>query len=156
MQHLKLVPRLTLADMQTVLDRCTPADAEELKAAGLEYSVEPFRSAIEGGRFLGAIWSHHAPVAAFGCIAHVLDEKIGIPWMIATPEFRLHPREAMALSRQQVDLMQGAFDWLYNLVHCEHLVAIRWLMWLGFHVELDKPTGPGGAFLPFSWSKFNV
>lgn len=156
MQHLTLLPRLSLADMQAVLDNCTPEDAAELRAAGVAHSVETFRSGIEGSRVCGAVWSHRAPVAAFGCLAHPGDMAVGIPWMIATPAARLYPREAMALSRQQVGLMQGEFDWLYNLVHCEHTTAIHWLEWLGFHVEHDKPSGPAGAFLPFSWSKFNV
>jgi len=155
MQHLRFVPRLNADDLQHVLDHCTPEDGAELDAAGLPHTAEALAIGLNQDGLLGAIWSPHGPVAAFGCVPHPENPLVGVPWMIATPQFRQYPREAMKHSREQITAMRQRFDALLNWVHCEHAVAIRWLGWLGFNVE-HQPVGPNGAFLEFSWSKSNV
>lgn len=136
-----------------VLLNISPEDAAELTAAGLE-PMESFLSGISKSVIVGLVIKDDAePVALFGCVPDTRQPNTGIPWMVATPEFRKHPRDGMALSRQVVGQMQEKFNHLHNLVHNEHWTVIRWLSWCGFTLELETPQGPNDAFFYFHWSR---
>lgn len=139
-----------------VLEHMTPEDAAEVRAAGID-PLEAFMFGAKNSTILGAaVKDGDEPVAIFGCLADQSNPTAGIPWMVATPEFRRHPRDGMVLSRHVAERMQWQFDRLHNLVHCQHITAIRWLSWMGFTIDIDHPTGPGEAFYYFHWSKDDV
>lgn len=152
---LTLIP-LTDDHLLHVLEHITPEDAAEVQASGID-PLESFMFGAKHSTILGTVVKDGTePVAIFGCLPDPNHLHTGVPWMVATPEFRRHPRDGMALSRQVVDQMQAAFPKLHNLVHDQHITAIRWLSWLGFTIDIEHPTGPCGAFYHFHWSKEDV
>lgn len=143
----------TEADVTHVLNHISPEDAAELQASGLD-PVASFMFGYDHSVILNCVVTpDRTPVAIYGCVLDGRYPDTAIPWMVATPEFRQHPRSAMALSRQVIAQMQDRFANLHNLVHAEHFTAIRWLSWLGFTIELDTPQGPDDAFFYFHWSR---
>lgn len=146
---------LTDAHLEHVLAHMTPEDAAEVRASGMD-AGESFRFGARNSIVSGAVVHQGEAVAIYGCLPDPNHLNAGVPWMIATPAFRAHPREGMSLSRQVVGQMRASFHKLHNVVHDQHIVAIRWLLWLGFSIDMGHPTGPGRAFYHFHWSSNDV
>ena len=130
-----------LLELQAALH---PDDAAELRAAGvgLEVLQAVPRDAL---RWDGAL------VAVFGVSG--TPHECGIPWMLCTTVLDRVPRRAMAaVSRQVVDDWRGQWAFLTNMVHRRNERAVRFVRWLGFHVD-PRPCGPDDEFLLFEWRR---
>ena len=138
---------LTASDVAHVIANLTDEDRAEIIAADID-PVAVFLDGMETSSITGKFALAGKALAIFGCRADPRDAKVGIPWMVATPEFRDHPRDAATLTLSVVESMQQAFPLLHNLVHCKHSVAQRWLTWCGFEIT-DEPTGPANQFFYF-------
>lgn len=121
-------------------------DAAEMAAAGVDGEA---LTAVP----LQALRWHGRLVALFGLAGLPNVDGAGVPWMLCTKVLAEVPRRQMAAISRRVVL-----DWmsqralLVNLVHAKNRQAIRFVQWLGFHVD-HTPTGPGGQFFTFSWSR---
>ncbi len=70
----------------------------------------------------------NVPCAVFG-IAQ------GIIWLVGTDEITKHPVTFYKLSRKIFPVLTNGYDFLYNHVDTHNILSLRWLLWLGFHVE---------------------
>lgn len=149
-----IIQPLTEEGLAEVLRNLSAEDRAELHAAGLADAEAVFRGARVSSTLSGQVERDGRAVAIFGCTP-APNQGVGIPWMVATPEFRQRPRRAMELSRQVVGDMQRAYRTLVNWVHVRHTFAMRWLPAIGFTISED-PCGPGGEFRQFEWSADHV
>jgi hypothetical protein len=148
--------RLRDQDIDEVLANLTPEDRAELDAAQIHDPRTAFQIGAVGATVLGAVVHDGKAVAIYGCTPDPHTPGAGIPWMVATPTFRQHRRRAMALSRQVVADMQSHHVLLHNFVHREHMVAIPWLSWLGFEIDMSRGHGANDAFFYFRRSNPDV
>lgn len=127
-------------------------DAAELSAAGIS---DPRVMLLEALPLCA--WAQEArwnddPIAIFGVRA--LDGgEVGVPWMLTT--IRMERAQAAPVARAAaaaVARMQSEYDVLTNIIHADNDRAIRFVEWLGFHVEPTR-CGPNGAFHSFHWSR---
>lgn len=144
---LEITP-LTTEGVAHVIANMTDEDRAEIIAAGID-PLQAFTHGMEKSQITGAFSLGEKALAVFGCMADPNHEQTGIPWMIATPEFRTHPRDAAELTMAVVEVMQHHFPKLHNLVHCKHLIAQRWLSWCGFQIS-EELSGPGNQFHYFA------
>lgn len=129
-----------------------PADAEELSAAGVEDVLTMMREALPACSWAHEARWHDVPIAVFG-VRPMPGGDVGVPWMLATTELDAASRAAVArASVRAVARMRSEFHTLTNIVHAANADAIRFVEWLGFHVEHEL-TGPGYAFRQFHWSR---
>jgi hypothetical protein len=124
-----------------------PADRAELAAAGVEVQHAlagcEIVEARDGGRL----------IAAFGLNWH---DGWGVPWMLSTAHIERSLRhEVAAVALDVVNDWKTQADRMHNIVHAQNARAVRFVQWLGFHVD-HTPIGPGGAFLLFSWERGHV
>lgn len=140
---------LTDADIVHVLGNLNPEDQQEIVASQVADALAMFRAGAESAVLCGCVACGEEAAAIFGL--DMLD-GIGVPWMVATPEFRAHPRDAMRLSREVITQMRANAPRMHNVVFAEHEVAICWLTWLGFTVDRTRRVGPNDDFFYFSWS----
>lgn len=138
---------LTHEGLAHVIANMSEEDRAEVIAADID-PIKAFTAGMEDSLITGAFSLDGVPLAAFGCMADPRAKGTGIPWMITTPEFRTHPRDAAMLTMEVVETMQHHFGLLHNLVHRKHAVAQRWLTWCGFQIG-DEPSGPGNQFFYF-------
>jgi hypothetical protein len=144
---LEITP-LTQEGMAHVIANMTQEDHAEIIAAGID-PLKTFTHGMEQSKISGAFSLGDKALAVFGCMADPRLENVGIPWMIATDEFRTHPRDAAELTMAVVEVMQHHFPTLHNLVHCDHAIAQRWLSWCGFQISEER-SGPGNQFHYFA------
>ena len=141
------IKHLTFESLLHVIANMTEEDRAEVIAAGID-PIKAFTQGMERSAITGAFLLGDKALAVFGCMADPNHQDTGIPWMIATSEFRTHPRDAAELTMAVVKVMQGNFKTLHNLVHCKHTIAQRWLTWCGFQI-CDTLSGPSNQFFYF-------
>lgn len=143
--RLSLAP-LTRQSIDRVLAHLSADDRAELAAAGSRDWSAVFGAAAETADLAGAVEVEGLPIAVWGVNR---SGEHGVPWMVATDEVRQYRREFLALSVAVFAAMCDRFGVLVNLVHADHVRAIRWLTWLGCTVHRE-PVGPGGRFYRFT------
>ena len=138
----------TAADRADLAARMVQADRDELQAAGV--GMDCLNVPAQALRWDGQL------VCLFGVMPMPAEEGAGIPWMLCTDTLATVPRRAMArISAEVVGRWRHGHHRLINLVHRHNDQALRFLRWLGFSIS-DTPTGPGDAFLVFTWERPNV
>lgn len=134
-----------------ISDLCA-LDRAELDAAGIADADALMRESLSLCE-----WAHEArwngePIAIFGVRAWP-EREAGIPWMLTMNHMtRAQARAVASAATDAVARMRNQFPRLMNVVHRHNARAIRFVQWLGFHVEPDL-IGPGKEFRLFSWSK---
>lgn len=82
--------------------------------------------------------------------------RMGLVWLLGTPELEEDPRAFFALSRFQFDRVTRGFDRLDNVLPRDRHGARRWLTWLGFEFEPAIVHHSGLEVLPFRWVRPGV
>ena len=68
------------------------------------------------------------PVAVFGV-------HNGLIWLVGTDDIAEYPVTFYKLSRKIFHSLKSGYDFLENWVHVHNRLSLRWLQWLGFHIE---------------------
>ena len=110
-----------------------PLDPEELVARSLALSDHAW-SWIVGGR-VGAM---------FGVQADPARPKVGLVWMVSTPEVEKRPLFVAKQSVLFVNMMLKAFEQIEAVVDYRYAASLRWLGWLGFELGWPEPMGVDG------------
>lgn len=128
------VKKATFDEAVYIATHLRAIDIKELKAA---YGNEPWDAVIKS--FDISDWCRvgfidELPCVLFG-IAPSEEEGYGVPWMVATEEIKtINKSIVISNSIKAVRKMEEKYRVLFNYVHPENDVSIRWLKWLGFTV----------------------
>jgi hypothetical protein len=78
------------------------------------------------------------------------NPRWGVPWLLGTDLMSKVRKQFIRTCRSEVELMHAHFTFLYNRVHDQNALAIRWLIWLGFVIDFSNPVETdSGTFLNF-------
>lgn len=149
-----LIRKATREDCIDLAPRLRPEDATELTLSSgpnlkrtllesLKFSSECF-VAEEEGKVI-CIWG-------FGTFLYEDNKtKVGVPWMVGSPEMMNYPVTIVAAGRASVDRWEKQCDCMCNLTHIDNTIHHKWLKHIGFEFMPDVvPTGPTQApFLQF-------
>lgn len=129
-------------DIEAMLPHIREADRQEVWAAGkLTPEIALRRGLAASDRaFTGVIDGEI--VAMFGVTPGSILGGVGVPWMLGTEAIERHAVAFIRQSRPALWMMHARYDYLINFVDDRNKAAIRWLQWLGFHVEQPVPMGP--------------
>lgn len=105
--------------------------------SGLRFSDQAMTGLIDG-----------EPVCMWGVVTESMIGRIGVPWMLGTSKLDKLARVFLRHCREPLlEMMQG-YGKLINYVDARNLRTIKWLRFMGFHVEPEtQPYGVSG--LPF-------
>jgi hypothetical protein len=82
--------------------------------------------------------------AMFGVQQDAKRPKVGLVWMVSTPDVEERPLYVARQSVLFVQMMLKAFDQLEALVDYRYAATLRWLGWLGFDLGWPEKKGVGG------------
>ena len=83
------------------------------------------------------------PLTVLGVVPVCVLTGSGVPWLLSSKYALQHRKEFLILSPNIVQEMLDMYPRLFNYVHTENKVSIRWLKWMGF--KIDSPvTLPNG------------
>ena len=136
----------TSDDVEYVARYLRSSDYKELSLSHGD-PAEAIRNSVNGSLWTKSALLDGVPVLVYGLHPSVMDSA-GVPWMVATDQIAEIGSRFVLGSLSEIEIMQHIYPFLYNQVHCENHLSIRWLRWLGFTVD-ETPCGPQNAFFYF-------
>lgn len=121
-----------------------PADLAEVRATVGD--VDPFWPLFESMEGSTASWlildDTGLPIGAFGVAPHAAL-KVGIAWLLGTPEIEQAALSVGRQTRRYVGEMQDIYPILWANVDARNELSLRWLEWAGFtFMDADPAFGP--------------
>jgi hypothetical protein len=143
----------TIAHAKELGPRLRQADQDEVMAACGMTGEDALILAVAHAKKAHAWILDGELVAVSGISGSLIDENVGVIWMLASDGVDRVPKLLLKGQRQYVrDLLQG-HDMLLNFVDNRNIKAQRWLRWLGFQIGDPRPFGAAGLlFRPFLMS----
>jgi hypothetical protein len=136
----------TIEHAETILANIRVADAAEIFAMGVQPEIG-LRHSLKVAVKSWTVTFDGQPALIFGVGTKSLIGNTGVPWMLSTHLIDQHPTAFARYSLMQLRAVRAMFPHLENIVDARYARCIRWLQFLGFHVEPPEPMGPYG--LPF-------
>lgn len=132
-----------------IADHLREPDRVEVMITSPDFTVrEIVRRSVADSRWSIIACVDGVPAIIYG-VAPTPDPYIGAPWMLATSDIHKVRREFLTRCRDEVRLMQQKFAVLTNQVHYQNTLSIRWLEWLGFTIDRERPVGPNEELFVF-------
>lgn len=121
-------------------------DRAELNAAGWSDHRVALEASVQRSRWSLVALVDGELACVFGCAEYgSLLAPIGVPWLLGTDVL---PRQRRVLQRwapRYIEAMLQEYPRLFNAVHADNTVAVRWLRRLGFTLHPATPAPPTGA-----------
>lgn len=135
--------------------RCS--DTREVMLSHGHNPYEALQYSCNISDYIAGVEIDGVPVSLFGlCMPNVLS-KTGVPWLLSSNRVLKNKRQLLLVAPGVISDMFNVCDRLVNYVHCDNMVSIRWLKYLGFTMEEAKPYGVcGKPFHKFSMRKGHV
>jgi hypothetical protein len=77
-----------------------------------------------------------------GVRGYGMPEGNGVIWGLGSKNLTKHTIPFLRFSKQFIKEIWPHYDVLLNYVDARHILAVRWLAWLGFDVQPSEPQGP--------------
>lgn len=127
---------MTLAVREITLDTLPPfvlraADEMECRAGGMEGTMAVRRSVAGSDR----AFAHYAEGELLCLWGYRVENWLSgavMMWLLTTPEVDNHRLRFARESKALLVALLREFSTVQCFVHNDHLVAVRWLEWLGF------------------------
>lgn len=107
--------------------------------------LEALRESLSASQRAWTALIEGEPVIIWGVGPDPNDDRVGLPWMLATNGLAKGFVEFIRQSRHQVAILGQGFQRLENYVHSENILSRRWLGWCGFTIDCQHPIIISGA-----------
>lgn len=137
-------------DAEYIGARLRQADRDEIKASHMIEPVEALKLGLKKSDFCLTAFADNEPVLMWGIKREGYIPNVGVPWMLATERLE-DPKVARRFLRMCRNALMEFFedyDILMNYVDTRNEVSIRWLKYMGFHVD-ENPMECGVLKKPF-------
>jgi hypothetical protein len=145
----------TPEDLAWLAEHLRDQDLAELQAAGWDDPHQALIASVARSKQTFLAVADGLPAALFGCAEYgSLLAPVGVPWMLGTDAVARHRRVLQRWARRYIEAMLQEYPRLFNAVHAENTVSVRWLQALGFTLHPATPAPPHGApFRVFEMSR---
>lgn len=111
------------------------SDIDEVWASHRHTPIESLTAAMSSSDHYSIVTFEGKPIAALGLrVISILSDE-GVPWLLSTNEALKHKREFLTNTSSVILSMLDITPKLFNYVHAENKLSIRWLKWMGFTVD---------------------
>lgn len=121
-----------LEDCAILAPKMRQQDAKEVwhsnGASPLEALVMSFKDCEENHTIID---DEGEVIGMFGC-GTVHNTRIGVPWLLASDKLPKITKQFLPQSKEWIESLHDRHDMLFNYVHAENRISIRWLKWMGF------------------------
>lgn len=121
------------------------ADKIECQLASGLSPLQALQKGVNESQYSSVVIINNKPCAIAGLTVVNVLLGVGVPWMLATHDAVKNRRVFINNSRQGVQDMLEICPNLFNYVHVENKVSIRWLKWMGFKFDEPVAIGHNGA-----------
>ena len=138
--------RITHDHLRYIADNMRDQDYNELIAAGHDDVYQVLIDSFDKSDMSTTVLYGDVPLAVLGVYRQNIVTGLGVPWLLSSKDALKHKRYFLGLTDQVITEMLGYCPKLYNYVHSENSLSIRWLKWMGFtihtsDVHINEKTG---------------
>lgn len=135
----------TIADCIKLAPNLREADKKELLLSSGEEPLEALILSLQVSEECNAIMNDEEEIVGLFGVATV-DEDLGSPWLLGADGIKQIATEFIQGSHSWIEEVQARYKILFNYVHEENEVAIKWLKKLGFNfIQKIEDYGVGQA-----------
>lgn len=135
------------------MSRLSPKQALEISLAASEFA---FTYWLEGEVVAMMGVARHGCLACAAPFDGMKGRRVGVPWLLATPDLFRDKRGFLTISKFFSDILDDGYDRLENWIYQENRTVRRWLAFYGAQFA-DKPVLFNGVpFLKFWRENKNV
>lgn len=139
-------------DIDELARHMRSVDRAECEAAGFDVE-HALAHSIANSHFARTVLIDGKLAGIGGCNKHpasTLLAPMGVPWLLGTDVLTRHPRVLQREARRYIAAMLEVYPHLFNIVHADNHVTIRWLKRLGFTIRTPIRLSTGALFYWFN------
>ena len=141
----ELIRKPTKEDVDYLIKNIRDEDQIEIVAAG-GVSIEEVIGSMGHLIDQSYVWEVNGEVIClFGITPDETNEDVGIAWLLSTKGFNRYAFEFAGRCKDVFNPLAREFKYIYNYIHEENKLSIKWLKWLGFDILPAEPIGNKGA-----------
>lgn len=128
-----------------IADNMRKADAVEVWEMSDQTPIESLEQGVSLSNFCSVAVIDDLPVAVFGLVIVDIITGTGVPWLLGTNGAVKHRKVFLDSCSEGIDEMLNICPNLFNYVHAENKISVRWLKHMGFTIEEPTAMGKRGA-----------
>lgn len=139
-------------DIKYIAENMRGADALEVWEMSRHTPLQSIEEGLKLSKFSSVAVINGTPCAVFGLVIVDILTGTGVPWLLGTDYAVQQKRVFLKYCKQGLYQMLCTCPNLFNYVHAENRISVRWLKYMGFKVEKALPIGANGAL----FHKFSI
>ena len=114
-----------------------PADQREVMLLSGQEPEEALTDCFDNSEICRTLSHEDTPLIMYG------TTKDGIVWGLGSSEIDNHTMGFLRVSREEVEILQGDHEQIYNFVHADNELHLKWVEFVGFEIfdRVDHPSG---------------
>lgn len=121
------------------------ADVDEVWASHHHSPIEALMKSWKISDRSVIVTVNDEPCVMIGLVIHDILSGTGSPWLLGTETALKYKRHFLTQVPDAIDEMLTICPKLFNYVHAENKVSIKWLKWIGFTLDEPLPYGCDNA-----------
>lgn len=119
---------------------------EDIKEIKISHNAEPLESLLssfqlKNSKVFAIVGSNKKCVGMFGVSDCPFTKNFGVAWLLASADLNSDSRQFLKESRSWVNLLNEKYDYIYNWVHPDNWVTLKWLQFCGFKPKSKHQYG---------------
>lgn len=128
-----------------IADNMREADAVEVWEMSRQTPIQSIEEGLRLSDFSAVVTVNDIPCAVLGLVVVDILTGTGVPWLLGTDHAVRQRRVFLSNCERGIKQMVQICPNLFNYVHAENKISVRWLSHMGFTVEDPMAMGEGGA-----------
>tara|TARA_R100001082_G_C4330102_1_gene145199 strand:+ start:555 stop:1016 length:462 start_codon:yes stop_codon:yes gene_type:complete len=128
-----IVRQSIIPDCYSIAPRMREADKKEVSALGRKDTLSPLLDGfVQSYCCYTLVDKQNIPHAMFGCCPSKEFPNMASIWLLGTDDIFTYRMSFLKLSKKYLKIISEPYNLVFNIVHKDNVVHIKWLQWLGF------------------------
>lgn len=127
-----------------------PADRREIKLLAGQEPKQALTECFEGSSICRTLTYQGTPLIMYG----TTDD--GVVWGLGSEAIDAHTMGFLRVSRDEVEVIQGDHQKIFNFVHADNALHLKWVRFVGFDIYDTIEHQSGELVHPIVRNKLNV
>ncbi len=119
---------------------------EDISEIKISHNVEPLEGLLsafqlKNSQVFSIVGSDKDCVGMFGVSDCPFEKRFGVAWMLSSDKLNSDARQFLKESRSWVNVLNEKYDYIYNWVHPDNWVTLKWLQFCGFKPKSKHQYG---------------
>lgn len=136
--------RPTVEAIEHIAVNMRHADKVEVWAMSRQTPLQSIKEGLAISKYSSIAVIEGEPCAVFGMSVYSVVTGTGVPWLLGTDHAVKHRRVFLKHCTEGIEEMRTVCPNLFNYVHTDNRVSVKWLSHMGFTIDEPVVSGVGG------------